>query len=579
MKLPQDIIDCIIHQFGQDAPHPSDIVPEDPELNLLWKPPIVPTGSGPLKAFCLVSRDCRNTAIRYLHHSITLCAENQQSTPADPNNRIAQFHDILVNSLSRTTSESSPHPTIATCIREVTLTRVIEGIDDLRHDNVDYIFKDGLVSRIFELLSANSCITIERLNIDLVRNHACVIWDALPWAFRSAVKVLLRSSSLRVLSICHVIYLPLSIFQYSSIEALHLDTDTKGDSSSFNGDKPMDGLPKIRYLSTQEHWSFNFIQMSCWKEALSELKACTINLRFETDPSFLQLSSRSLEFLRIDYIRWETFFRQIQHPSKFNMFDFSNYSNLRKLLINQCEPVEFSKQEGNERTMKLIRMLGDTGPCPSLHTLILQIWDLNCIDIEPSVWDEMDSVVASSRFPALRYFNLELSLHVNRPGSLVASDASDVGRMLQLTRACLDCSFKRTKALQRIKFFPLITVHTYDIKMKLPQDILDCIIQQFSENAAHPREILDDPDSLWQPPIAPTGSGPLKAFCLVSRNCRRTAVRYLYHSITLTAENQELMPPDPNNRPARFHDILSNSLSTTISGSLLWLTLRTWLST
>lgn len=125
----------------------------------------------------------------------------------------------------------------------------------------------------------------------------------------------------------------------------------------------------------------------------------------------------------------------------------------------RCRDVEDRFHGQDEDIMKLVRLLEATDTCPNLRMLIICIIgfyetfageDFLVPDTltGPSVWEELDRVVASSRFPALSHFTLKILSSEIEQSPWGRFDASEMER---LTKECFDQSFMQTKALQRVE--------------------------------------------------------------------------------------------------------------------------------
>ncbi|KAF9052035.1 hypothetical protein BJ165DRAFT_929554 [Panaeolus papilionaceus] len=297
MILPQDIIDCIIAQFGRKRPRPRDLL-ED--YHSLWTPLVrpddIPDAMATLKSLSLVSRDCRRAAIRYTFYTVDITGGDRDSLFR----RLKRFYNFLSTSLSQ--EQFSLEPRAATCIRTLSIGRYIMDSLNGQGTSADYLLGDSLLTKIFELLDQD-CMIITCLRIDNSLTAISVGWDQIPISFRTSFQALVRSPNLKILSLLNIKDVPHTLFHKSSIKAVELAicSNSYAQLRSISEEYIFD-LPKIDFLVTNDKFSLIFIKAPWWRDALVNLKGCNIDTRYEIDSDNLEFTRHSLETLRVDSI-------------------------------------------------------------------------------------------------------------------------------------------------------------------------------------------------------------------------------------------------------------------------------------
>ncbi|PPQ83744.1 hypothetical protein CVT24_007638 [Panaeolus cyanescens] len=481
MRLPQDILDYMIDQFGRSTATPRDLI-ED--YHAIWTPLVqsnnpknlVSDSLATLKSLCLVSHDCRRRAVRILFHSIDIAGKNHRILHL----RAQRLYDIL--STPSLSGGQSLQPPVAECIRTVTLRRApmdFFASDLTEHCPVKYMFKEGSsVTKIFQEL-LKPCVTITGLRIDFGMARIAIGWDQFPAVFRSSVEALIRSPNLQVLSLCNVLNLHHGIFDQSSIKALQLityksDTDTVEVSNFDASEGVVFEPPNVEYLLVNDRLSVDFLDTPAWQSVLENLKGFNIDSLFDIDTysRVLHLAQNSLEILRVDRINCGKVVDHME-SSSFNAFNFGQYSTLQNLSITRYRypSLSFNKQVPDEDIMQLIRILQATDTCTELCSFALQILDFYEEEADEeflvpdpptgqlSVWEELDIVITSSRFPALQHFNLVVSAEIKRH----PSGEFDSEKMIKATTECFERSFAKTRALQRVELEWEIDIYVHQL--------------------------------------------------------------------------------------------------------------------
>lgn len=297
MILPQDIIDCIIAQFSRKRPRPRDLLEDYQSLwTPLVRPDDIPDAMATLKNLPLVSRDCRRTAIRYIFYTTDITGRDRDSLFR----RLKRFYNFLSTSLSQ--EQFSLEPRAATSIRTLSIRRDIMDSLNGQGTSADYLFGDGLLTKIFELLDQDSMI-ITCLRIDNGLTAISVGWDQIPISFRTSFQALVRSPNLKILSLLNVKDVPHTLFHKSSIKAVQLAIWCNSNSQlAFITEEYLVKLPKIDFLVTNDEFSRTFIKAPWWRDALANLKGCNIDPFYDIDSDNLELTRHSLETLRVDRI-------------------------------------------------------------------------------------------------------------------------------------------------------------------------------------------------------------------------------------------------------------------------------------
>ncbi|PPR02017.1 hypothetical protein CVT24_011140 [Panaeolus cyanescens] len=366
---------------------------------------------------------------------------------------------------------------------------------------------------------------------------------------RHAVTNLLHAPQLEIASFSRFCHLPPDLFEKTSIAGLSILSEcldsyhkdvSKSTSSGFSdaphtAPSPFIPPPGQRLIFLRTNHGFDPATEAGWGSIISKVQRLTCSYKaLEHRHRMSQLVSMTegpVRELRIKYS-----LLPVDHPLSDGsiyrpIIELSELPRLQSLTLSIC-PRLFSPRYNPNFDPGLAKTIGllDGPPCYLLETvrveLFFDLWGPKEDFLIPSpnvvsLWDKMDRVLASERYPSLQRFQLNIMVSLK-----AISDQFDSDRMKSCTTKLFDASFHRVKARGNI---------TTD--MIFPEEILAEIISNLGRHPPVPKDILDQELPTWNPLWRDEISrAALQSLCLTSQACRRITAPILFHNLEITGD-------------------------------------------